>query len=195
MKIKLMYLTETYAEEGESPYGYPEVYGIEQYNGAVCREKIVIRMDLLKGLHKFFSEESLCRYRGAIYRIIAGYIQEEEKLEGLFNELFKQDHTFRVWLGTVYYFSDVLEKMPWYSYLIDSVKEAIKETRDALMKHMGGGATFVAISRGYIYFAAKDTCREIHVPEGYGEEVVSYAANRQCIFKADRQALYHTMVG
>jgi len=175
MRQKLMYLVNTYAEVGTTPYGYEEWDGIDQYKDARCREKVIFRLDLMQGLTDFFTTETLTKYRGAIYRLMSGKIRDKEKISSMMNELYRIDSQFKTWLGVLLYFTNTLTTQSPYSCFIESIRESMEFLEKKVNATVGGTATYVAVSEGYIYFAAVDANVDVTIPEGLAEEVVSRA--------------------
>lgn len=180
---KLIYLTSAECSYGETPYGYEVVYGIEQYNGAKCRGKVIVKMDLFQGLTRMFCPETLSKYRNVIYHLAAGSYRDKGKIAELFTALYKEDVTLQDWLGESYYFSDVLKRISTWNYFVESTKEEID--RILAKQIQVCNAKFICTSSGEAYFAVDDFYSEppVRVLKGLSGKVVSSAKAWQGSFQ------------
>lgn len=155
--------------------GYTVVRGIEQYEGAFCREKVVVRVDVFGGLTNIFQKETLEKYRTVLFMLFAGcYGNDRGKISGLVQDIYDRDTVFQDWLGKAYYFSNVLNEMSAWKYLRQSVKAEF----DQLLKRQiqACNAKPIAVSSGYVYFSVDDRgSTPVSVVKPLLAEVVSYA--------------------
>lgn len=174
--IRLDYLTGALCELQTSPRGYYELKGVEQYYNAVCRNKVILRADLLFNINTIFSREALQVYRTAIYNLIAGYIVDKNKIQILFEWLYCNDSVFKQWLARLLYFSGDTVDLSVYDYLMREVRQKYESWLCRFQYDMKlAGARFMFDSNCYGYFAINDACRELIIPGGYEVEVYSCA--------------------
>lgn len=185
MRQKLQYLTNAYVNVGKSPNGFPEVQGIEQYTNARCREKVIFRLDLLCGLRSMFTEETLLKYRPVIYNLLAGWISERERISAIVSQLYADDQKFKEWLFSAVYFEGVTCRIPLYQHICETASKLMGTAQEEITNKLDINAKPVAVAGGYLYCAVNDVDIEVRVPEGYAEEVVSYAKTWRGVFKAE----------
>jgi len=172
---KLMYLVNAKCRTIQTANGYVVVEGIEQYEGASCREKVIVRVDIFGGLTNIFQQETLEKYRSVLFRLFAGcYGNDREKISSLVRAIYDSDTVFQDWIGEAYYFSDLLQEMSTWEYLRVSVKEAFEQLLDRQVQACN--AKLVAVSSGYAYFSVDDCGRmPVYVVKPLSGEVISFA--------------------
>lgn len=172
---KLVYLTSVECSYGKTRYGYDVVYGIEKYEQARCRDKVIVKVDLFQGLTQMFHPKTLQKYRGVIYNLAAGMYQDKCKVSALFTALYKEDRVFQNWLGELYYFTDVLQQTTTWDYFVRSVRESIDHLLEDQIRVCN--AKFVCMSSGEAYFAVDDVDSglSVSVLSGLCGKVVSSA--------------------
>ena len=172
---RLLYLAGCQADVNTTPEGYYVVDGIEQYEDAVCREKVIFRVDLMSCCRDVFSEDFLKKYRDEVFQIISGCFRDKKVLSDVFMGLYKEDTVFRTWLGVTYYFTDSLRHMSLYRYLIEYIKDEFNASLERVTNFFST-ASLIYTSSGYAYFALSDKeTRAYSKPEGFECEVVSYS--------------------
>lgn len=172
---KLMYLVNARCRTVQTANGYIVVEGIEQYEGASCREKVIVRVDIFSGLTNIFRQETLRNYRTVLFRLFAGYYgNDKEKISSLVQAIYDKDTVFQDWIGEAYYFSDLLQEMSVWEYLQSSVREAFEELLSQQVQVCN--AKLITVSSGYAYFSIDDYgSTPVYVKKPLSGEVVSYA--------------------
>ena len=180
---KLIYLTSAECNYGKTPYGYEVVYGIEQYESARCRDKVIVKIDLFQGMTKMFSPETLSKYRGVVYHLVAGDYRDREKIAGFLAELYRMDMTLQDWLGEAYYFTDTLQHKSVWEYFVESAREEFDRILEKQV--MACNAKFICTSSGEAYFAVDDYYQSppVKVLKGLCGKVVSSAKAWNCSFQ------------
>lgn len=172
---KLPYIREDVTEI-ETAYGFTEIIGIEQYKDSVLRDKVVFRIDLLYALSKYFTEETLNKYRTLIYNIVVGNNRNKKLISKILKALYLEDIRFKAYIGEVIYFDESLNVNSLYSVVISSMQDILRNKKIDLIEALKKkNVTFVADSHCYIYAAVNDKEIIVSVPAGYREEVVSRA--------------------
>ncbi len=157
----------------ETPLGFPVVEGIEQYEDACCRDKVIVRVDVLSGLTKMFSESILKKYRAVVFRLIAG-LYSKESVPDVMETLFYNDNKFQAWLGEVYYFTQELYKKSVWQVFVEEARSLYDKVVKNIVELNSMGYAYE--SCGYIYFAVKDSCdTKFKMLKGISSEVYSCA--------------------
>lgn len=185
MRQKLQYLTNTYVNVVKSPNGFPEVQGIEQYENAKCREKVIFRLDLMRGLRSMFTDETLFKYRPVIYRLLAGWINDKAKISAIVSQLYVDDQNFKEWMFSAVYFESVPCRVPLYQHICETASKLMGVAQEEITNKLDINAKPIAVAEGYLYCAVNDVDIEVRIPEGYAEEVISYAKTWRGVFKAE----------
>lgn len=174
--IKLPYLgSSSYGTQNSSPNGYSEIQGIDQYNSAYTRNVRIVRVDLLSNLEDHFTLETIAKYRGVIYYILAGHgTQQQSKLilESL-EQLYKEDEVFKIKLGKLVYFRDTdLEGMSIYDALIKDVRNKIPTVMNETIKAVPH-VKVICDSHLYLYMSVTDSTPIQTLLQFRGLEVIS----------------------
>lgn len=175
MTYKLYYLN-AYAQDYQTAYGFIETAGIEQYTGAILREKAVFRIDLLYVLKDYFLESTIKKHRGLLYNLIVGNYQEKEIVSKIFKALYIEDKHFKRKLGEVMYFSNVLVGNSLYDVIIKDIQDKLCYTEKIIMEEYKKHCIkYLVTSHCYIYAAVNDSNIVVFIPDGFNEEVISRA--------------------
>lgn len=174
--IKLPYLgSSTYGTQSNSPSGYSEIQGIEQYNNAYTRNVRIVRVDLLSNLEDHFTLETVAKYRSVIYYILAGHgTQDKAKLilQSL-EQLYKEDEVFKIKLGKLVYFRDTnLEGMSIYDALLKDVKNSISGVMNDTIKRIPH-VKVICDSHLYLYLSVSENTPIQTLLQYRGLEVIS----------------------
>ena len=164
-------------QEKMSPLGYCEVPGLEAYNGTSLRNVRVIRVDIIKYLTEYFSEDTLNKYRNALYHIIAGYSMDTKdsrsKISNALRDLYISDEVFQLKLGKMFYFRDIdYDNLSMYDTLMESIKLSINDIRRDIsfkVPHI----KLICESKLYLYYSVSKIESTIKLTEITGLEVIS----------------------
>lgn len=159
-----------------TPTGLIEIKGIQHYQNACIRNRVICRLDILVGLNKYFSDDTLSKYREIVYSIISGNQHDKEKIAQIFKALYLDDEVFRRMLGEIVYFSNDLETVSLYLAVMRRLLKEYNQQKTKIYKAFENVKTKVLFeSNGFVYIAPKDEFGAKAIPEGYKEEVVSSA--------------------
>lgn len=100
---KLLY-TKAECEFYQTALGFTYCVGIEQYNNAVLRGKVVLRIKMAKLLCRryYLSEELVDKYSDTLMLVLTGVINVNE-IPGYLKNFYDSDVRFRRYLASVYY--------------------------------------------------------------------------------------------
>lgn len=161
----------------QSPYGFQEVEEVKYYDGVKIRNRVVVRLDVIKGLTDAFSEETRNKFRMVVYNIIAGNVTDQLQVSDILKALYVGDETFRAFLGEIVYFDTNLENEPLYDVLVKKLLMQYRERRDFLNQFVQNMNYKQLIeSKGYLYITVSDVSQVATVPNDCGEEVISRAS-------------------
>lgn len=162
-------------EEVQTPYKFPEVIGIDNYNGASLRGKVVFRIDTLYSLKGIVTEDTLSKHRTLLYNLISGKNRDKQLVSKIFQALYFEDKDFRVFLGEKVHFDNLEEKSLYTSVMI-SLHNTIKAAENRLKEELKlRNIKYLVYSHCYVYASVSDTSIVVNVPKGYREEIVSRA--------------------
>lgn len=161
----------------QSLYGFQEVDEVQYYTGAKIRNRVVVRLDIIKGLTDVFSEDTRQKYRTMLYNIVSGNVNIHKDISDILQALYVNDETFRAFLGEIVYFDNSMQEEPLYDILIKKLMQRYKDRRDFLNQFVQRMNYKQLIeSRGYLYITISDTHQVATVPMDCGEEVISRAS-------------------
>lgn len=100
---KLLY-TKAECEFYQTALGFTYCVGIEQYNNAVLRNKVVCRIRMAKVLCKqyYLSDELVDRYSDTLMLVLTGLVNVNE-IPGYLKNFYDSDVRFRRYLASLYY--------------------------------------------------------------------------------------------
>lgn len=174
--IRLPYLgNNSLVTMNETPVGYTEISGLDDYSGVRVRNVYIVRVDLLKYLTEYFSMESLSIYRSAIYYIISGkgMNTNKELIVKTLEYLYVNDDSFKLKLGKLVYFRDThLEGLSVYSALLEDIKLNIKHIENKILGSIPH-RKYICNSMLYYYFSIDNEISRETIKNILGVEVVS----------------------
>ena len=177
MRVKLLYTKGDY-ERTTTPFNIEEIQGIESaYTGKVVRNNVVMRYDMMHALiGEFFEEETIEKYRNAIYNLVVGNNLDTQRVAAIITALYTDDKVFHKRYSELIYFDDECQETSVYAVLIRRVLSCIgnyTEVFGDLLRtyHLRP----IATSHLYTYVSFNDVDMELVVPRGYREEVLSVA--------------------
>lgn len=161
--------------EVQTPYGFPEVIGIDNYIDASLRGKVVFRVDTLYSISELITEDTISKYRMLLYNLISGNNRDKQAISKIFQALYFEDEKFRVFLGEKVYF-DNLEEKSLYTAIMTSLHTLIKTAESRIIEEFNfKNIKYIASSKCFIYAAVSDVSMTVSVPKGFREELVSRA--------------------
>lgn len=138
-----------------SPRGYSEIQGVEQYSNEYVRSVRIIRVDLLLYLTEHFSIDTLVKYRDSIYYILSGHgaSTNKELIAKSIEYIYTLDNIFRIKMGKIIYFRDTtLEGLSVYDALLADVYSIFYKIKSDVIrtvpyiKIIGDSSMYVYIS-------------------------------------------------
>lgn len=179
---KLLY-TKAECEFYETALGFTYCKGIEQYNNATLRNKVVCKVPLAKVLCKqyYLSDEMLDSYSDFLMMVLTGLVQLE-KVPGYLQELYKHDVKFRRYLASLYYakYSTASGDPTYLGLMAYELMNNYRKEVDLFHKTTKGSySTLYDNCTGIdLYFAVDESLPQtILVDSKYKVEVVSNAKN------------------
>lgn len=140
------------------------------------RNKVICRLDCMYYLTQYFKEETITKYRDALYMIISRQITDVNTISDCFMQLCKEDSVFADKLYDIYHFYD--SSKSFGDCILDCMSSALKNFDSLYRNFFRGKKEFViALSDGYLYFSVQDEDYPVRVLKGSRCEVLSYAKN------------------
>lgn len=175
--MNLLYTKNTFSEN-RTRYGYRVIQGIEdEYRNCFVRNNVVIRVDVLSGMNRLLTQETIEKNRDCIFSIFAGEETNAEKVSRLLKWMYSTDLQMQKYLTTLAYSNEkVLEERSLYTILIIEFSKGYKDSVDRIEKQfVNQGCSYICESRGYIYFGVRDKNVEVYDRLNVRKEVLSYA--------------------
>lgn len=159
---------------GTTPFGYEIVGCGDEYRGAHIRNRVVYKVDIIKSMGKFFTEETLNAFRDLIFHIVSGYENSAGKIVQYQKAFYCTDKTFKHYLAEMFYFDERTADESLYSIFIKDFSEEFKRKVRVFEDNASvWDYKFLFEDRGFVYLAGRDECRPFIIPKGYTEEVLS----------------------
>ena len=194
-KLGLRYLNRD-VSVSVSPYGYYYGFNESIYRGIKIRNRVVARLDIVSGMKRFFTEQTLASYRKVIFDVMSGIHLNKGFLSDLFSLLYKVDIQFKRYLTEVVYESSDLESMSLYSKIVyQDMREEYRRIVGKLDKSLSDSRCIYMFDvDGYYYVAVPDSNVSINISIDCKGEVLSHAEVWNGKFSKNREAVYGCMV-
>ena len=157
MKIKLPY-SQKEVIETKSPFGYSEISDMSMFNNTYIRNIYVIRIDILKYLTDYFSEETINSNRDVLYYILSGhgYDTNPDGVCKILEDLYKTDELFRIKMGKLFHFRDKTKdnENSFYNIILSDVKDTIEKIKNDIYCSIRV-VKFIAFTNMYLYVSIK----------------------------------------
>ena len=154
----------------------------EVYRDSNLREKVVVKMDIMDTLCKYFEKDTIKEYREVLLAVAEGRVTDPELLSKVITSLVEDDEIFPEKLNIL--FQSCPEDSSFGSYIIYSLASTIKSVENFYRTYFRGRAeVVVCLSHGYLYFSVPDENRDCLLPEEKECEVLSYAKSWKGTFK------------
>lgn len=146
------------------------------YRGSKLRDKVIYRVDGIRYLNKYFTDENITKYRAAFLSIIKDEITDPINLSEVIKKLLDIDNVFSEQIINIYH--SCPEDNIFGKYLVQAMADCVLNAEKEYIKCFRESNTcVVGMENGYIYFAFDDNYYGPLVPSHINGEVVSYVKN------------------
>lgn len=146
------------------------------YKGQCIRDKVICRLDATYYFRKYFTEETINKYRPALMMLATGQVLDPETLSNVINEFIDIDKEFAK--AIVRLFHSCPEDCIFGIYIIQCLADVlINAEQDYRNFFRGKPQVVICLSDGYIYFSVSDVDMKHYLPCNLECEVISYGKN------------------
>lgn len=153
------------------------------FRGFECRNRVLVRIDVIQLLTELFSKEILIPYRSLIWNVAAGINTDINFISKTLITLMKSDPVFADKLREFYYCRDL--RTSFGDYILSTIAEEILSVESRYRIYFRGMEESVyCCSGGYLYISIPDADNYIHIPDkDVKVEVISVAKNWKGLIK------------
>lgn len=163
-----------------TPSGLQTAQGLDVYKDAKLRGKVVFRVDILQALQRVVSKTvmSIPAARNIFWKILSMQVRQPEQIAKALCMFYEQDVTFRLFLGSIYYFEWPDVKVSFYDAIMYFMRVEFDQLTESVVNCLcGQGVKILYQVDGYVYCGINDIDISLRVPENCVMEKVSYAKN------------------
>lgn len=160
----------------QTPFEFPVVPNLVEYNNANIRNRVIVRFDLIHGMTQIFGKDLPERDRVLAFCLTAGLYQKPEEISVVLLYFYKEYVTFHNYLSEIFLFDDEINTSPVSILMLRKMVDTYKRLRDSLIDALySQRCKTILESNGYLYVAVPDEDISVQVHGYYNEEVLSRA--------------------
>lgn len=159
-----------------TPFEFPVVPNLVEYNNANIRNRVIVRFDLIHGMTQIFGENLPEKDRVLAFCLTAGMYQKTEEMSVVLLYFYKEYATFHNRLSEIFLFDEEISTSPISILMLRKMVDTYTKLRDSLIDALHAQRCKTILeSDGYLYVAVPDEDITVKVRGYYNEEVLSRA--------------------
>ena len=160
----------------QTPFEFPVVPNLVEYNNASIRNRVIVKFDLIHGMTQIFGGNLLEKDRVLAFCLTAGRYQKPEEISVVLLYFYKEYVTFHNCLSEIFLFDEEINTSPISILMLRKMVDTYKKLRDNLIDTLySQRCKTILESDGYLYVAVPDENISVQIHGYYNEEVLSRA--------------------